>query len=166
MWLLDRNTLSRTLVGESEAFLIGQLAEQIDRNGERVPVWAWTNLLAHGSAADLETERQVPYIRVNTPGERWRAARSYLAEEVSDLAEGDEPLVEIQRKVLVPLELELASRNEVDWWGTGQWVNAVRERLAEHQRVRERVKLRARPSPGRADCFSSTRTRDIVGGVR
>ena len=34
---------------ECEAFLNGTLAEYWDEKGVIVPVWAWTNLLAHGS---------------------------------------------------------------------------------------------------------------------
>lgn len=144
MWPHERAAMSRTLVAECEAFLHGHLAEEIDGRAERVPVWAWTNLLAHGSETDLQAERRAPYRRVNASNERWRAARSYLAEEVSDLAEKDDPLIEIQRKVLVPLELQLAARSEADWWGPGQWVSEVRKRLAEHERLRDRARLRAR----------------------
>jgi len=130
-------------VADSEAFLLGHLAEEIDRRQKRVPVWAWTNLLAHGSEEDLHAERQAPRIRQSVSGDRWRAARSYLAEEV-DLAERCGPLTALQHKVLVPLELELASSAEVDWWGPGQWVNAVRARLAVYRLLREREELRSR----------------------
>jgi len=149
VWPLEHSSQSRTLVADSEAFLLGHLAEEIGRRQERVPVWAWTNLLAHGSEEDLHAERQAPPIRLSASGDRWRAARSYLAEEVFDLAERYGPLTELQHKVLVPLELELASSAGVDWWGPGQWVNAVRERLAEYRLLCEREELRSHLSLAR-----------------
>ena len=37
------------LATECGAFLDGTLAEYWDERGVDVPIWAWTNLLAHGS---------------------------------------------------------------------------------------------------------------------
>jgi hypothetical protein len=144
VWPLEHSSQSRTLVADSEAFLLGDLAEEMDGRQGRVPVWTWTNLLAHGSEDDLHAVGQGPRVRLSASADRWRAARSYLVEEVFDLAERYGPLTELQHKVLVPLELELASSAEVDWWGPGQWVNAVRARLAEYRLLREREELRAR----------------------
>jgi hypothetical protein len=60
------------------------------------------------------------------------------------LAEKYGPLAEVQHSVLVPLELELASRSEVDWWSPGQWVFAVRKALGAYSAARRRAELRAR----------------------
>jgi hypothetical protein len=43
-------------------------------------------------------------------GHEWCEARSYLAAELLNLAEGYGPLSEVQRTMLVPVELEFASR--------------------------------------------------------
>ena len=72
-------------------------------------MWAWTNLLAHGSRQDLCSERR----RFRVIGGQWREGRSFLVAELLDLADEFGPLTEIQRTVLVPLELELASCTEV-----------------------------------------------------
>jgi hypothetical protein len=39
-----------TIALECEAFLLGGLADYWDAKGMEVPVWAWMNLLAHGTA--------------------------------------------------------------------------------------------------------------------
>jgi hypothetical protein len=64
--------------------------------------------------------------------DEWRLARSHLAARVLELAETDAPLEDVQRSVLVPLELELASRAEVAWWGPGQLVASVEAALSWH----------------------------------
>lgn len=44
---------ARELIEEYESFLEGRYAEQPSRGGGHVPVWAWTNLTAHGSELAL-----------------------------------------------------------------------------------------------------------------
>jgi hypothetical protein len=93
------------LVGETEAFLTGALAEAIEARAGTVPDWVWINRLAHGSATDiaaLAAERA----RRRDPG--WRRARAMLAQDLLDAAATHGPLERIQRDVLVPLELRLA----------------------------------------------------------
>ena len=67
-------------------------------------------------------------------GQEWCEARSYLAAEVLDLVREFGPLDEIQRTVLVPLELELASCTDVAWWGPRQWVTGVEGALSRRRR--------------------------------
>ena len=38
------------VAAECAAFLTGTLVERLEADGRAIPVWAWTNLLAHGSA--------------------------------------------------------------------------------------------------------------------
>ena len=45
--------LSREMVGECEAFLLGRYVEHLESRSLAVPVWAWTNVLAHGTSDDL-----------------------------------------------------------------------------------------------------------------
>ena len=123
------------LAAESEAFLQGRYAELVETEGGRVPVWAWTNLLAHGRPTDLRRASGAGWLGP-AASKRWRAARGYLALEVLEAAERQGSLGEIQEAVLVPLELSLAGRAEVDRWSCSRWVRAVRSALAEQRHAR------------------------------
>jgi hypothetical protein len=124
----------RDLVADTHAFLSGHLVERAQLTGAEVPVWAWTNLLAHGAEPDLRCEISCgpggP-----APPSKWHKARSYLAGEVLRHAQTWGSLAEVQRAVLVPLELELASRPEVEKWKPARWVVAVQEALARRHPV-------------------------------
>jgi len=130
-WLSKR--LAGELVDDCRAYLLARLAERFDQNHQSVPVWAWTNLLAHGTEQDLRSERSVSGRQLFFD-RQWHQARSYLAVEVLALAQRSSPLAELQRDVLVPLELELASRPEVSGWSPAQWVTRVEAALNEHVR--------------------------------
>jgi hypothetical protein len=111
---------------ECEAYLNGRLAEFWEEQGTAVPVWTWTNLLAHGSESRIHDS----LYRASKPrrtGRSWRIARSYLAYRVLDLACEDFTLAEFQSMVLLPLELELAARPEVEGWTPRLWVDTVDE---------------------------------------
>ena len=116
------------LVADGEAFLRGRLVERIESRGERVPAWTWTNLLAHGTMDDLRAE-VLPRRRSATAEGQWRQARSFLAGEVLVCAGAYTSLSELQRVVLVPLELSLASTPEAALWKPGRWAIAVERAL-------------------------------------
>jgi hypothetical protein len=99
-----------------------------------VPVWAWTNVLAHGSEEDLRAE-SAAVCRGGTYGWRWRQARSYLAGEVLHCAQLHGSLAEVQRTVLAPLELKLASMPEVTCWTPARWAMTVETALTEASTV-------------------------------
>lgn len=109
---------------ECEAYLTGMLAEYWDERGTVVPVWAWTNLLAHGTEK-LIAESVTHPLRPRRAGRSWRIARSFLAYQVLDAVEGGVALEDLQSKVLVPLELEMAAHPEVGHWSPRQWVDTV-----------------------------------------
>jgi hypothetical protein len=109
---------------ECAAFLDGTLAEYWDQRGTVVPVWAWTNLLAHGSE-DLIGESVLPPLRPRRTGRSWRIARSFLAYEVLAVLEGGVTLDHLQSGVLIPLELEMAVHTEVAYWSPRQWLDTV-----------------------------------------
>ena len=52
--------MSAVIVAECEAFLEGKFAESAVPAGELVPVWAWINLLAHGTEDQLRREVMMP----------------------------------------------------------------------------------------------------------
>ncbi len=124
--LLPFSSLSgNRLVTECEAFLAGRLADGAE---VVVPVWTWTNLLAHGSEEDLARES------LEGSGDDWRKARAYLASSLLALASTNGPLEEIQQRVLVPLELDLAARPEVAAWEPRGWASAVEHALESYRR--------------------------------
>ena len=62
MYKRDRPPLGGEVLGlECEAFLSGSLAEFWDDRGVVVPVWAWMNLLAHGTETLITETVARPY---------------------------------------------------------------------------------------------------------
>jgi len=117
MWRRDRQE-AVMLVEECEAFLAGTFAELCEYRLEPVPVWAWVNLLAHGTAGQLRVDAGQPA----GPG-RWHAARAFVAGEVLDLVEARRlSLRGVQAGALVPLELEVMSCPGAPYWQPGQLV--------------------------------------------
>jgi hypothetical protein len=112
------------VVMECAAFLDGTLAEYWDERGMVVPVWAWTNLLAHGSRKRIG-KSVIPRMRPRRAGRSWRIARSFLAYEVLAVVERGVTLDHLQSSVLIPLELEMAVHPEVAYWSPRRWVDAV-----------------------------------------
>jgi hypothetical protein len=126
MGKLQRDLPGGVLASECEAYLNGTLAEFWEERGTAVPVWAWTNLLAHGSEVAMHDSLHRPSKQRRT-GRSWRIARTYLAYQVLDLACGEFTLDELQSTVLLPLELELAAHPEVERWTPRRWVETVDE---------------------------------------
>jgi hypothetical protein len=120
----ERATSGTAVVAGCEAFLDGTLAEYWERQGFTVPVWVWTNLLAHGSAAQIaDSVVRPPRARRNV--RTWRIARSYVATELLEITDGPRLLRAMQSDVLIPLELEMATLPAVRQWTPRQWVDAV-----------------------------------------
>jgi hypothetical protein len=67
----DEQRAAAELDSEAAAFLVGRLAERPQVSTGDVPVWAWTNLLAHGSEGDLRAESAAECGR-GTYEWRWR----------------------------------------------------------------------------------------------
>ncbi|MGC8470828.1 MAG: hypothetical protein ACP5PM_00820 [Acidimicrobiales bacterium] len=124
--------LSREVVEDCGAFLLGRYAEELESRSLAVPVWAWTNVLAHGTPTDLR--RTADDSRVGPGSTReWRAARAYVAAELLEATARDQSLAETQRQHLVPLELQLATRSDVERWTPQRWVAAVRSSIATRE---------------------------------
>lgn len=135
--LSDRRR-ARALAADCEAFLTGHLADRLEEAGQRVPPWAWMNLVAHGSRHDLHAERAA-HLPADLPAGRWHGMRSLLAAEVLGMADRCSSLIELQHEVLVPLELELAARAEVASWRPNQLALAVEHALDDRRRLRRRA---------------------------
>jgi hypothetical protein len=112
------------LAMESEAYLDGTLAEHWEKRGTSVPVWSWTNLLAHGSETQIADSVHRPAHPRRT-GRSWRIARAFLAFEVLDLVSDEFTLADLQAKVLIPLELALSGHSEVERWTPRRWIDTV-----------------------------------------
>jgi hypothetical protein len=99
------------MVANCEAFVRGQYAERLMERTERVPSWAWLNLVAHGTYDDLASARGPRRV----PGSmllytHWVAARSYVISEVFAALDSDRgPLPRLQARVLRPLESKLVA---------------------------------------------------------
>jgi hypothetical protein len=119
-----RGLAETAVVTECVAFLTGTLAEQLEAQGESVPVWAWTNLLAHGNEA-LILESISRSFRHSLLARNWWMARADLADVVLGITHWSSSLLELQESVLIPLELDLASRPETSVWSPRQWTEAV-----------------------------------------
>lgn len=98
---------------EAAAYLDGRLLELLRAEGAGglVPPWIWLNAVAHG---DQERIAWLASDRV-AGGAGWRRVRAALADELLRVADGDPAEVaRLQREVLVPLELSLAERKDLE----------------------------------------------------
>jgi hypothetical protein len=124
------------ITDECAAFLTGKLVERWEEKGLAIPVWAWTNLLAHGNETSITESVSRPQ-RHRLLTRRWWIARAELATVVLDITHLDCSLVELQESVLIPLELDLASCPEVSFWNHRQWIDAVARALHHHNHTRQ-----------------------------
>ncbi|MGH9074194.1 MAG: hypothetical protein ACRDZQ_08750 [Acidimicrobiales bacterium] len=121
------------LAGECEAFLAGRYAEYLEGQGVGVPMWARLNRLCHLDEAGVLAlaEGRAPRRRREDPV--WTAALAYLAEEVlTTAARWGTTVAEVQRSVLVPLELGLARGNQRASARPAALVRTVAQALGEH----------------------------------
>jgi len=120
--------ITALLVSDCEAFLLGSYAQLLDERSEPVPVWAWTNLLAHGTGEDLAwATSDVHGGRFSS--RRWRVARAFAASEVLAAVERGATLADVQREVLVPAELAIADQRGAWAWTPQQWLETVRSAI-------------------------------------
>ena len=115
-------TAARELIDECMAFLDGGYVEHLERRHVPVPVWAWTNLLAHGTERSL---RRAIVSASKRREETWPLCQAYLAGSVLSAAPDFGDLRGLQSSVLVPLELRLSALPAVESWPPGEWVNTV-----------------------------------------
>jgi hypothetical protein len=93
---------------ECELFLAGRYAQRLHAHHLPIPAWACLNPLAHGTNDDLANLR-ARNVEAVWPLQ-WMNAISFLAGEIMVLIDDDPDLLrELQRDVLVPMELRLAS---------------------------------------------------------
>jgi hypothetical protein len=97
----------KELVQESDLYLSGYYAEYLDSRNRHVPTWAWLSVLVHGSAEQLRGLAGQDDLdnRVSTRRTLWWQAVGFLAGEILAHHDDDVGLDELQRSVLMPLEL-------------------------------------------------------------
>jgi hypothetical protein len=124
-----------TLIEDCTAVLEGRYAERLRTTGAVRAPWAWLNLLAHGLPVDLQ-QAAAAGRRGTTSTGGWYAARAFLAGEVLDAGGEMGSLVELQRRALIPLEMDLMS-GDVTARSPRRLVEEVLERI-EHAARRPR----------------------------
>ena len=98
---------------EFDAFLAGAYADWLLLTNRTVPSWAWLNKIAHGCRSELQEEVASSQIAGSDLDLlAWRYTVRFLAREVLAASRDDAALCDLQRRVLVPMELALAQ----EWW--------------------------------------------------
>jgi hypothetical protein len=122
---------SSRLISETEAFMGGELAGRLRRQHANVPGWARLNFLAHGDLQGLRVTRRLALARRSTTiaeltEESWGSAQLVLARELFELV-GNDPhlLADVQRRVLVPLELQLMEHESLTAFELVQFTRAA-----------------------------------------
>jgi hypothetical protein len=114
---LRLSPLGAELAAETEAFFSGGYIKKLQSVGDPLPGWAWLNCLAHGELVDVQSLQTVAVAENDGQdgGEvSWESAQRVLASELLDLTDNDPVLLSrLQRRVLVPLELQMM-RTEAD----------------------------------------------------
>jgi hypothetical protein len=134
MWTTGSRAWERELVAECEAFFSGQYAQYLDNENRPIPVWAWLNVLAHGSEDDITAlAAGEPPRRTFPETAVWHQALAFLAQELmSQAARRGRPVADLQCSTLVPLELELAGRRAPSSVEPAMFVSSVLSALAQH----------------------------------
>ena len=138
------------LVYEAATFLSGRMSECIADQGRAVPDWVWLNALAHGDRDRISGLSVREDAGSLSRDDSWVRALGFLAAEVI-AASGPSPvgLEELQRSVLVPLELDLLAQGDERLpLGPVQLVRLVLDALEEHRTCRWR---RGIEGPGNRD---------------
>jgi hypothetical protein len=117
----NRDPYPELLIEECESFLAGAYVERCEGRGEPVPVWAWMNVLAHGTDAELRAAAS------NRSGsDEGHQALAFVAGELVDLIDdGALDLETFQREQLVPLELDVIACPATSGWSAPQLASAL-----------------------------------------
>ena len=128
--LAVRDPRARELVDGCEAFLTGQYVVHRRVNRAPVPVWAWTNLLAHATEVELRSAHRVRGGRADRGhGRSWAVAQRVAIDEVLLAAERGGGLTAVQQATLIPLEQRLVSLYGVATWSPNRWLVEIHSAL-------------------------------------
>lgn len=105
--------LVECLAGRTESILAGQVRGRYVDEGLPVPPWAELNWLAHAQPSDIRA-CAAGRPGLNEPTGTWPWALRILARElVAHADENQDPIVELQRQCLIPMELTLMGHGSV-----------------------------------------------------
>lgn len=102
------------LAVEAEAWANGELGQlRAGRRDQSVAPWLILNRVAHADLDTLwRTGRETPGRRLGRRGRRWAAAELSLVHSVLEVATTPCDLAVLQRRVLIPLEMQLVERSQ------------------------------------------------------
>ena len=106
------------VAADADAFLAGRLLERAHDIGEpwEIPGWYWLNAVAHGTPERLGEIAAEPRAAPDSPDVRmtYPMVRRLLAHDVLLAGGGSRTQLEqIQRELLVPLELDIAGEGRI-----------------------------------------------------
>jgi hypothetical protein len=133
MWTTRCRAWERALVAECEAFLTGHYVERCLAEDRLVPSWAWLNLLAHGTESEIGAcaagDEVDPAVRGRS---EWQMAIAFLAQELlAESARRGAAVADLQRRALVPLELDLVGSRTRSVMAPPAFVSEVRRVLMQ-----------------------------------
>jgi hypothetical protein len=105
----------RYVATECEAFLQGTYVEYLRSTGSIIPGWAWLNVLAHSTEGEIRclSDSIAPLDDALAHEAQWQSLQCFLAGETLGLASATgRSVAEIQRSILVDVELALAREGE------------------------------------------------------
>jgi hypothetical protein len=129
----------KELVQESDLYLSGYYADYLDSRNRPVPTWAWLSVLVHGSSEHLRSLAMQDDLGGRLPTRRilWWQAIGFLAGEILAQHGDDVGLDQLQRSVLVPLELTWLTTDH-GYLHPGELVKTVLGALDQYQSTRRR----------------------------
>lgn len=137
---------------ECAAFLGGRLVEALEARKAPVPMWAWSNVLAHGSMEQLRLASLEERHRRGDEYWEWRKSRSQLAGLMLTSARSFGPLLALQQEcALIPLELMLAAHPEPGSCTPTGWVAQVEGVLRLYRDTLRAMNLDGDPNPPKGD---------------
>lgn len=98
------SAVKREVIREAERLLEGRTLESYIARRERVPAWSLIALLGHGTRVDL-MRLASPAATPDPAG--WSGTVARLAADLLGMTWDDESLLWVQRRSLVPLELNM-----------------------------------------------------------
>jgi hypothetical protein len=120
------------LAGEVEAWVNGDLGEaRAGRKEHGLAGWLILNRVAHADLVALRRAGREAPVRVGRRQRRWATAERDLVQQVLAAVETPEELALLQRRVLLPLEMQFVERSKAATVTLTEVQNAATTALAQ-----------------------------------